>query len=364
MVANSSDLKILVFEPYYGGSHKSFFSALKQLPFQFEFMTLPARKWKWRMRLAAPFYAQKLHKTGKRYDRILCSSYIDVAAFRGLAPAWVQEVPLLTYFHENQFAYPVREENERDFHFSLTNMTTALASDSLAFNSEFNRTSFLEGIVKLLKLSHDLKLHNPSNTIRKKSRILPPGIDFSAIDNENTSSSNQVPVIVWNHRWEHDKNPELFFETLFELDQEELDFRFIVLGQSFKTYPSIFDDARVKLSHRILHFGYSQSQKEYIRLLKRGDIVVSTAHHEFFGIAILEAVRAGCIPLLPKRLSYPEIFPQEFLYGEGELYSRLKDIILSKKRLSPHQTKRLTEPFSCFTLAQDYISWIQGKQTN
>jgi len=94
------DLRVLVLEPYYGGSHRAFLTGLRRLPFELHFMTFPARKWKWRMRLAAPFYAQKLHETGQRFDRILCSTFVDVAAFRGLAPAWVKGVPLLTYFHE------------------------------------------------------------------------------------------------------------------------------------------------------------------------------------------------------------------------------------------------------------------------
>jgi glycosyltransferase involved in cell wall biosynthesis len=316
------------------------------------------------MRLAAPFYAHKLHEKKKLFDRILCSSYIDVATFRGLAPAWVREVPLLTYFHENQFVYPVREEHERDLHFALTNLTTALASDSLAFNSEYNRTSFMEGIKKFLKCSHDLKLHNPCKKIHVKSRILPPGIDFSEIDAGDKPHNDRVPAIVWNHRWEHDKNPELFFETLFKLDREGVDFRLIVLGQSFKEYPTVFDDAQKILSRRIIHFGYAESQQEYTRWLKQGNIVVSTARHEFFGMAILEAVRAGCSPLLPRRLSYPEIFPDKFLYDEENLYPGLKDLILKRQLLSPRQTTQLTEPFSWLTLAPAYQSWIINAQTH
>ena len=41
-----------------------------------------------------------------------------------------------------------------------------------------------------------------------------------------------------------------------------------------------------------------------------------------FGIAVVEAVRRGCAPLLPRRLSYPELIPGryhgDFLYGSQE----------------------------------------------
>ena len=40
------------------------------------------------------------------------------------------------------------------------------------------------------------------------------------------------------------------------------------------------------------------------------DVVVSTAHHEFFGISVTEAIYAGAFPVLPNRLVYPERVPE------------------------------------------------------
>ncbi len=361
MKSNDKDttLKILVLEPYFGGSHRSFISGLTQLPFKFELMTFPARKWKWRMRLAAPYYAQKLHESGQRYDRILCSTFVDVATFRGLAPAWVQKIPLLTYFHENQFVYPVQTETERDFHFSLTNMTTALASDSLAFNSKFNFTSFLEGIEVLQKKSYDLKLDDPCKTIDTKSRIIPPGIDFSAIDSMERPERGPAPVILWNHRWEHDKNPELFFNTLMKLDSNGLDFRLVILGESFRYSPPIFNEARERLSHKILHMGYVESAQDYAKWLKQSDIAVSTSIHEFFGISMIEAVRAGCRPVIPARLSYPEIFPEEFLYQDKDFENTLEEIIAKNQLLSSEEALKMTDAYSWEALLPVYSSWIE-----
>jgi glycosyltransferase involved in cell wall biosynthesis len=350
-------MNILVLEPYYGGSHKSFLDQLSlNLPYNFHFLTLPARKWKWRMRLAAPYFAEQLVKMNK-FDLVLCSTFVDVAALRGCGPDWLSHVPVLTYFHENQFAYPVQINDERDFHFALTNYTTALASDRLAFNSSYNYETFLAGCHDILELAADMPMPD-LDKIKHKSVILYPGLDFSTIDHSPVLPENKTPLIVWNHRWEHDKNPKLFFEKLFELEKEGVEFEVAILGQSFQRRPKIFAQAREKLRSRIRHWGFVESRQEYIYWLRQGNVVVSTATHEFYGIAVIEAVRAGCTPLLPDNLSYPELFPAEFLYQKDQFAERLKQLLISGRFLSRRQCRELTEPFSWKNLQGSYSAWF------
>lgn len=360
-VVKNAAAKVLALEPYYGGSHRSFLDGLAgRLPGGLELITLPARKWKWRMRMSGPWLASKLAGTAEpdNYSCLLCSTFVDVATLKGLMPEWAGRLPLLTYFHENQFAYPVRFANDRDLHFSLTNLTTALASDRLAFNSHYNLETFLAGCCRLLKKSSDMPFAGVEEEIRGKAVILHPGQDFSLIDQAATPArQDKVPVIVWNHRWEHDKNPERFFEALFELDQRGIDFKLVVLGESFSKKPAIFEEARTRLAPRILKFGYAESRQEYAEWLKMGDMTVSTAGHEFFGISVIEAVRAGCRPLLPARLSYPELFPAEFLYGEEDLVPKLIKS-LECGRLSAETARELTERFSWPRLDDDYRKWL------
>jgi hypothetical protein len=55
-------------------------------------------------------------------------------------------------------------------------------------------------------------------------------------------------------------------------------------------------------------------------MLSQCSIVLSTAIHEFQGISVLEAVSRGCVPLLPNRLSYTEIFNDQYFYeGNGTI---------------------------------------------
>ena len=352
--------KVAVFEPYYGGSHKLFLDALvQQLDCSFELYTMPARKWKWRMRIAAPCFAEQI--SCGQIDlscchAILCSTFVDVAAFKGLLPKEYRNIPIYTYFHENQFVYPVQVEDKRDFHFALTNFTTALASDFLAFNSSYNYETFLTGCKNLLKKSHDMNILYEEQ-IHKKSKVMYPGLDFYDIDHADTVQKDTTPVILWNHRWEHDKNPQLFFDTLFALHQKEIEFKVIVVGESFQRMPEIFKQAEHVLKDKIVQFGYVPSRKEYIQYLKQADIVVSTANHEFFGISVIEAVRAGCYPLLPKRLSYPELFDKQFLYEDCKLVERL-EALLKTQQVNNHQLKMNMDKFSWNNMKYTYSKWL------
>jgi len=146
------------------------------------------------------------------------------------------------------------------------------------------------------------------------------------------TGDGEARTVVWNHRWEYDKNPDLFFRALFELDERGVEFRLIVLGESFKESPPVFEQAQQRLAHRLAHLGYAADRERYWRLLQEGDIVVSTALHEFFGLSVLEGIAAGCFPLLPNRLAYPELLPlslhAECLYRTDEEFAdRLEDLL-------------------------------------
>lgn len=358
MRSRPDNKRILVYEPYWGGSHKHFLQDLENvLPFDFDFVTLPAHKWKWRMRLSAPWFAERFkdeQNLAGRYACLLCSTFVDVSALKGLCAGIIGDLPIVTYFHENQFAYPVQVDMERDFHFALTNVTTALCSDRLAFNSQYNLESFLAGCRELLKKSHDMNIGDTEKDIRAKSQILYPGIHFDQIDaTTGENRPGQPPVVIWNHRWEHDKNPEEFFQSLYHLDDAGVPFSLVVLGESFRRSPAVFEEARTRLSKRIMQFGHVKSRREYYRWLRRGDLVVSTSKHEFYGIAVIEAVRAGCRPLLPARLSYPELFAREYLYEAGQLEAGLKKC-LKKGALTAREAESLTEPFSWRNLSEEY----------
>ncbi len=133
------------------------------------------------------------------------------------------------------------------------------------------------------------------------------------------------PVILWNSRWEYDKNPAAFFAALEALEARGIDFQLIVLGEHVDPNEPSFAAARARFGKRALAWGYAPDTAAYRDLLRQADIVVSTAIQEFFGVSVIEAISCGCVPILPRRLSYPEILPPE--YHAACLYESQEDLV-------------------------------------
>lgn len=129
--------------------------------------------------------------------------------------------------------------------------------------------------------------------------------------------------LVWAGRWEYDKGPQQLQTILGELRTRNIDFQLCVLGQQFRKQPIEFEQIKAEFTTNIVQFGYAESRQHYLSWLAGADMILSTALHEFQGLAVLEAVQLGCIPILPHRLVYPELFASTYLYK-----SALNNILL------------------------------------
>ncbi|MEJ2705779.1 MAG: glycosyltransferase [Sedimentisphaerales bacterium] len=166
--------------------------------------------------------------------------------------------------------------------------------------------------------------------------------------------------ILWAARWEHDKNPEDFFEALKILKSRDVAFRINVIGEQFREAPEAFERARQYFTEHIDRWGYQKRRAEYEEALTQADVFVSTAQHEFFGITAVEAILAGAYPILPKRLAYPEILRlgddervEEFFYDGSPTDLAGKLAALAERvrdgRLWTEHTRRAAQPVKRFT---------------
>jgi len=310
-------MKILLLESFYTSSHKTWADGLiANSTHNIHLLSLPGRHWKWRMHHAGKHFALETAKLKTTYDIILCSDLMNVGEFRGVLAAvgshdsWFNKVPVITYFHENQITYPWSENDpdirlKRDNHYGWINYISCISSDYILFNSQFHKTNFIDSLSGFLNQFPDSNKDNSIKSIEMKSSVLPIGLHIKDLS-ISKRSQNLKPVILWNHRWEYDKNPALFFQSLIELKAKNYDFEIIVAGESYKKYPKIFDEAKKMLPDRIIHFGFAKDKAQYHDLLLKSDILPVTSNQDFFGISVIEAIAAGCTPILPNRLAFPE----------------------------------------------------------
>lgn len=367
MVKEPTNLPEWVFlEPYYGGSHRHLVDGLAaRLAMRVEVWTLPPRKWKWRMRGAALQFARRWQAEEGRLATvrgILTSSLLDAAALRGLLPPAARRLPLVLYCHENQLRYPVQVDDARDHHYGWTNIQSLLVADRVLWNSAFNRDSVLEELPGFLRRMPDERPRGLAAAIRQRSEVLPVPFDAAGlVERSRTAPPRGGPCrIVWNHRWEHDKNPETFFRALIALDREGLDFEVAVLGQRFARVPAVFARARERLAPRIAVWGFVEEHQRYVAELCRDDVAVSTARHEFQGLAILEAAACGAVPLVPDRLAYREIWPEALRYPEDGLVDALRRRILDVKDWRRREVHETALAFDWRRLLPRWIEILEG----
>ncbi|MEX1136388.1 MAG: DUF3524 domain-containing protein [Balneolales bacterium] len=343
-------MNILVLEPFLGGSHKAFLEGLtKHSRHNIMSVAMSGRHWKWRMSGGSVTLAEKTKAIKEPIDLVLASSMTNLPAFIALTNPRFAETPVVMYMHENQLTQPLPEGEERDLTFCYINFLSVLVADNVLFNSHFHRSSFLEALPEFLVEFPDYHQTESVKNVEQKSSVLHPGLDLQVLDDQQGKQvSNEKPVIVWNQRWAFDKDPDLFFRTIYRLDDSDCEFNLILAGDDQHDKSEVFQKARERYSKRIIHYGYVDDVETYSKLLHKGDIVISTAKHEFFCVAIMEAIYGGCHPLLPTGLTYPELIPKNlkepllhgpvFYEDEDDLYHKLKDFLNGKEKLLPKTT--------------------------
>jgi len=288
------------------------------------------------MRGGAITLARKFRDSGVRPDCILVTDMLDVPLLLSLIGKDVQ-CPVILYMHENQLTYPWSPIDPdpaagRDHNYAFINYASCLVADLVLFNSHYHKSSFLDALPGFLNMFPDYRETNSIEAIRHKSQVLPLGLELHRFDAYVKANKRESKTILWNHRWEYDKDPELFFSVLSALSDEGFHFYLIVCGESTGTIPEVFPSSREKLQKHITHWGMVESFEEYARLLSMSDLIPVTSRQDFFGISVVEAMYCNVYPLLPDRLAFPEHIPSvlkgDVIYtDERDLLNKLRVLI-------------------------------------
>ncbi len=378
MIGSGRRLSLLWLEPHDGGSHRAIVQGFaKRTRHRVVLRCLPARNWKWRLRAAGLRFALERGADLARADVIVASSLLnlaDVAAATRRARGG--RAPLVLVMHESQVAYPVDESagfrrdrfihpdprerdaarrhrvteasgtSPRDWGLAFADLSAAAAADRILFNSRHHREAFLAGGSGLIAAVPDGGIPGLLRRLRAGSRVCAPGFEDSDIPAPAPGDlDDEAPIILWNHRWEFDKAPDEFFAVLERVRERGGRFRLALLGASARVVPTPFLRAGERFAAQIVHSGFVPRRADYVRWLRRSALIVSTSHHENFGISWLEAMAAGAWPLLPDALCYPEMIPARqrpaYLYtGPAVLEERLLGLLADPARLAAGRAER------------------------
>ena len=311
-------MEVLLLEPFMVGSHAAWANGYQTHScHDVKILAMDGKYWKWRMHGGAVTLARRFLEEGHRPDLLLATDMLDLTTFLALTREATAEIPVALYMHENQLSYPWSPRDadpglQRDAHYCFINYSSLLAADVVLFNSDYHREDFLAELPGFLKTFPDYNETGSVDRIAEKSCTLHLGLDLKRFNQYRpvTERAEQSPLILWNHRWEYDKNPDDFFRALFVLQEQGIDFELAVLGEAYQKQPAIFAEAQRKLEPQIVQWGYAASFADYANWLWRADILPVTSIHDFFGASVVEAIYCNCQPLLPKRLAYPEHLPE------------------------------------------------------
>lgn len=113
-------------------------------------------------------------------------------------------------------------------------------------------------------------------------------LDFRELDQHDITHKENI--VVFNGRLCDEKQPWLFEELERQVHKQGVQAEFVKTQEQ------------------------NLNKKEYYDLLSRAKVVVSYALQENFGFGVAEAAYLGCVPVLPNRLVYPELYDSRYLY--------------------------------------------------
>jgi len=250
----------------------------------------------------------------------------------------------------------------------LSALTGMITSNVIGVNSAFGKRKIVEESQKWFN-------YNIANELASKISILPPGINTKEIDMYNEAEiQTQKKTILINHRLlTYTGVRNLLTNTFPKLWEIRKDFCVLVTNPSKVRLP-----LKIKNSPWLINCNFSRP--EYFRILRSCDIVVSPHKATHWSMSTIEAIYAGCIPLMNKNSFFPELFDPllEFLdqseiehienicfYSNNNFFQKINyllDNISIEKQLTQKLRGAIQKTYDWSIIANKWISLFYDLQ--
>ncbi len=336
-------MKLLIVEPWLGGSHAQWAEDYRMFSVHdVSIVGLPADRWRWRLRGGAAPLADLVRDhiaAAGTPDAVLVSSPLDLSRLLGLLRVELGGVPVAVYQHESQLLYPNAQGVAANDANALCDWFSWLSADAVFFNSDWHRRRVVEELPAFVRRFPDDDHVHYLDPVVASFETLPLGIDLSWASRSEERFDSVGPVVLWPHRWEPDKDPAAFERTVDRLAEIGVAFSLVLAGEAGPLDDERRDRFVQRHRRRVLANG-PFARADYRRWVCRSDVVVSCAHHDFFGAGIAEGVAAGCVPVVPDALHYPDLLADGaaiFTYRPGSFGTRLADVLSDIEPWRAHQ---------------------------
>ena len=350
-------LSILALEPYYGGSHRAVLDGLVA-HIDAEWDTAHAARAQ--VEVAHAGRGDHHGRTGalsvgsaRRFDLVFASTFVNLAEWRGLVGSRLASVPAIVYFHENQLVYPNRHTAEWDFQFPLTNITSALSAERCLFNTRVESGPLPGRDSGLPRPVPRSSTQTGRRDDRREVRGPPPALRSRGLRRRTGDAGAAMPRSCGRTGGSTTRIPRSSSPRLERSLPRVSTSRSPSRARHSRTSRSRSCAPRRSSATGSCISASPRPEPSTRGLLASSDVAVSTAINEFFGIAMIEAAYAGCFPLVPDRLAYPEIYPAQMRYGSSEqLVALLRSLVAD--RPAAGLARELVEPYTIETLAPRY----------
>jgi len=260
------------------------------------------------------------------------------------APAFLQffnrqmfhNVPCISYLHWFDTRRPSTPKQRVHEPALLAALTGLAVSDEVGCNSRYGRDQVL---------AHARRWFHADAVaaLSQRIRILPPPVNATELAPRRRPRKNPLPLILINHRLLKYTGVRTALTTVLP--------RFWQDNKSFHVH--VTNPSRMRLAGTITQVPWltveTLPRSDYVKLLQRCDIVVAPHRATHWSISTVEAICAGCVPLMNVEGFFPEMFepilaslPQSvakhisgrWFYFRGSILSRLQSLFdnLSEER--------------------------------
>lgn len=179
----------------------------------------------------------------------------------------------------------VNRYNFKEGLFNLAEKTWLHALDEIYVASQFHYMLITAGHNDMPELWNKMKVVN-----------FPLNLEPTPLSYKKDLKGNRV---VFSHRLDPEKDPDSF-RSLKEMYQHD------------KSY--LNKDYKLEKIKFLITKEESANKEQYYDILSNAKVAISFSKQETFGISMLESCVHGCLPLVPDRLSYREMYPEIFQY--------------------------------------------------